>query len=51
MSVVIYILAVIVTVVGVDVAFLRHDVLERFVVNIAIVLVFLAFYLRFLKKP
>jgi hypothetical protein len=37
-------------VVGVDVLFLRHQLWERLIVNIAIVLVFAAFYFRFLKR-
>jgi len=37
--------------VGVDFAFLRHRFWERLIVNIGIVLVFAAFYLRFLRRP
>lgn len=51
MYVMIYIIAMIATVVGVDVAFFKNQFLERLLVNIGIVLVFIAFYLRFLKKP
>lgn len=47
---VLYILALIAVVVGVDVLFFRNRLLERLMVNIGIVLVFLAFYLRFLKR-
>jgi type IV secretory pathway VirB2 component (pilin) len=50
-TVVLYVLSLIVVVVGVDVLFLSHQFLERLLVNIGIVLVFAAFYLRFLKRP
>jgi hypothetical protein len=46
-----YVLALIVVVVGVDVLFFRHQFWERLAVNVGIVLVFAAFYLRFLKRP
>ena len=46
-----YVLAMIAVVVGVDVVFLRHQFWPRLIVNIAIVAVFAAFYLRFLKRP
>jgi uncharacterized membrane protein len=48
-GVVIYVLALVAVVVGVDVLFFRHHFWERLVANIGIVLVFTAFYLRFLK--
>ncbi|HTU51348.1 MAG TPA: hypothetical protein VMF56_12175 [Acidobacteriaceae bacterium] len=38
-------------IVGIDVAFLRGRLWERLIANIGIVLVFAAFYLRFLKHP
>jgi len=38
-------------VVGVDVLFLRGHLWERLIVNVGIVLVFVAFYVRFLKRP
>ena len=41
--------ALIVVVVGVDVLFFRDRFWGRLIVNIGIVLVFAAFYLRFLK--
>jgi hypothetical protein len=44
-----YALAMIVAVVGVDVLFFRDRFWERLMVNGGIVLVFGAFYLRFLK--
>jgi len=46
-----YVLAMVAVVVGVDVLFFRHLFRERLIVNIGIVLVFAAFYLRFLKRP
>lgn len=51
MYLVIYVVAMIAAVVGVDVAFFKHRFLERLLVNIGIILVFAAFYLRFLKRP
>jgi hypothetical protein len=50
-SVVLYVLALIVVVVGVDVLFFRNHFWERLVANVGIVLVFGAFYFRFLKRP
>jgi hypothetical protein len=47
---VLYVLAMIGVVVGVDVLFFRHQFWARLIVNIGIVLVFVAFYLRFLKR-
>ena len=38
-------------IVAVDIAFFRNRFWERLKVNIGIVLVFAAFYLRFLKNP
>jgi hypothetical protein len=45
-----YVLALVAVVVGVDVLFLRHRFWERLIVNVGIVLVFGAFYLRFVKR-
>jgi hypothetical protein len=50
MSVVLYVVTLIAVVVIVDVLFFRSRFLERLIANIGIVLVFLAFYLRFLKN-
>lgn len=44
-------LALVAVVVGVDVLFFRHDFWPRLIVNVGVVLVFAAFYLRFLKRP
>ncbi len=49
-GVVLYVLTLVAVVVGVDVLFFRHRLLERLVVNVGIVLVFGAFYLRFLQR-
>lgn len=49
-GVVLYVLALVTVVVGVDIMFFRHRFLERLMVNVGIVLVFAAFGLRFLKR-
>ncbi len=49
-GVALYVLALVVVIVGVDVLFFRHRFSERLMVNVGIVLVFAAFYLRFLKR-
>ena len=48
---VLYILLLIAVVIAVDVLFFKNQFWERLPVNIGIVLVFLAFYFRFLKRP
>lgn len=50
-AVVLYVLALVAVVVGVDFLFFRHHFWPRLIVNVGIVLVFAAFYLRFLKRP
>ena len=50
-TVVLYVLAMVGVVVGVDVLFFRHQFWLRLMVNVGVVLVFAAFYLRFLKHP
>ena len=45
-----YVIALIAVVVGVDVLFFRNQFWPRLIANIGIVLVFVAFYLRFLKR-
>ena len=50
-AVVLYVLAMVAVVVVVDVFFFRHHFWARLVVNVGIVLVFAAVYLRFLKRP
>ena len=49
-AVVLYVLAMVAVVVGVDILFFRHHFWPRLMVNVGIVLVFVAFYLRFLKR-
>ena len=51
MIVVLYIVAMVAVIVGVDVVFFRNRFWERLMVNIGIVLVFVAFYLRFFRRP
>ena len=46
-----YVLVMVAVVVGVDILFFRHHFWERLIVNVGIVLVFVAFYVRFLKRP
>ena len=46
----VYVLAMVAVVVGVDVLFLRHHFWPRLLVNVAIVVVFAVVYLRFLKR-
>lgn len=48
---VLYVVAMAAVIVGVDFAFFRNHFRERLTVNIGIVLVFLAFYFRFLRRP
>jgi len=48
---VLYVLGLVAVVVGVDILFFRHHFWERLLVNVGIVLVFAAFYWRFLKRP
>ena len=47
---VLYVLVMVAVVVGVDVLFFRNRFWERMLVNVGVVLVFGAFYLRFLKR-
>jgi hypothetical protein len=46
---IIYVVAMIATIVAVDVAFFRQRIFERLMFNVGIVLVFAAFYLRFAR--
>ena len=48
---VVYVLAMVAVVVGVDILFFRNRFWARLMVNVAIVLMFAAFYMRFLKDP
>ena len=48
-AVALYVAAMVAVIVGVDVLFFRSRLWERLLANVGIVLVFAAFYLRFLK--
>ena len=50
-AIVLYVLALVAVVVGVDVLFFRNRFWLRLMVNVGIVLAFTAFYLRLLKRP
>ena len=51
MYVLLYIVVLIAVVVSLDLLFFKNHFWERLIVNIGIVLVFSAFYLRFFKSP
>jgi hypothetical protein len=46
-----YVIATAAVVVGVDVLFFRNHFWERLAANVGIVLVFVAFYFRFVHRP
>jgi hypothetical protein len=48
---VLYVVAMVAVIVGVDLAFFRNRFWERLAANIGIVLLFVAFYWRFLRVP
>ncbi len=50
-AIVLYVVAMAAVIVGVDFVFFRNRFWERLMVNVGIVLVFAAFYLRFLRRP
>jgi len=50
-SAALYALAMVAVIVGLDIAFFRNRIWQRLMVNVGIVLVFAAFYLRFLRHP
>ena len=50
-AVALYVVAMVAVIVGVDFAFFRNRFWERLMANIGVVLVFLAFYMRFLGRP
>jgi hypothetical protein len=50
-AVALYLLAMVAVVVGADILFFRHHFWVRLIVNVGIVLVFVTFYLTFLKRP
>jgi hypothetical protein len=49
--VVLYVIALVAVVVGVDILFFRNHVWERLIANVGIVLLFAAFYFRYVKRP
>jgi len=49
-AVVLYVMAMVAVIIGADVIFFRNRFWERLIANIAIVLVFAAFYLRFFER-
>lgn len=49
-SILIYIVVMILVIVGIDLLFFKHRFWERLISNIGIVLLFTAFYFRFLSK-
>ena len=51
MPAVLYVAAMIAVIVGVDILFFRNRLWERLMVNVGIVLVFAAFYLRYMRSP
>lgn len=51
MIAVLYVAAMVVVIVGVDLAFFRNHFWPRLAVNVGIVLVFVAFYFRFVGRP
>jgi hypothetical protein len=50
-AVALYVVAMIAVIVGGDFVFFRNRLWQRLTLNIGIVLVFAAFYLRFLRRP
>jgi len=50
-TVALYVMAMVAVIVGVDFAFFRNRFWERLAANIGVVLVFAAFYFRFLRHP
>ena len=45
-----YLVAMVAVIVAVDVLFFRNHIWERLAVNVGIVLLFVAFYFRFLRR-
>lgn len=50
-AIILYVAVMVAIIVGLDLAFFRHHFWARLIVNVGVVLVFAAFYLRFLKRP
>ena len=51
MPAVIYVVVIVAVIVGLDIAFFRGRFWERLMANVGVVLVFAAFYLRFIGCP
>ncbi|MEX3859724.1 MULTISPECIES: hypothetical protein [Paraburkholderia] len=51
MSTVLYVLTLVIVITGMDVLIFRDRFWERLMANVGIVLLFAAFYLRFMKNP
>ena len=49
-AVIIYVAAMIGLILGLDIAFFRHRFWERLAANLGVVLLFAAFYFRFLRR-
>lgn len=49
-AIVLYLAVMVAAIVGVDFGFFRNRFWERLIVNVGIVLVFVAFYLRFFRR-
>ncbi len=50
-AIVLYVAAMVAVIVGLDVLFFRSRFWERLMANVGVVLIFTAFYLRFLGPP
>ncbi len=50
-TVVLYVVAMVAVIVGVDFVFFRNRFWERLAVNVGIVLIFVAFFFRFFRRP
>jgi len=48
---IVYALVMVAVIVGLDVAVFKHRFWERLIANVGLVLVFAAFYMRFLRRP
>jgi hypothetical protein len=49
-AIVLYVVAMVAVIVAVDLAFFRNRFWDRLIANVGIVFVFVAFYLRFLRR-
>jgi hypothetical protein len=49
-AIVLYVVPIVAVVVGVDILFFRGHFWERLMANVGIVLIFAAFYLRFVRR-